>query len=70
MGILESLGPWGRRERSLAIRMAPFRVLTRAAEMKVGTSDEEVLAWLQAHDFTKKEGEVSRIVLNSPRGII
>jgi hypothetical protein len=31
--------------------------LTRAAQMKVGTSDQEVLSWLQAHDFTKKEGE-------------
>jgi hypothetical protein len=31
--------------------------LRRAAEMKVGTSDKEVMAWLQAHEFTKKEGE-------------
>jgi len=31
--------------------------LERAARMKVGGTDEEVLAWLQAHEFTKKEGE-------------
>jgi hypothetical protein len=31
--------------------------LERAAQIKVGTSDQEVLTWLQAHDFTKKEGE-------------
>lgn len=31
--------------------------LERAAEIRVGTTDAEVLSWLQAHDFTKKEGE-------------
>jgi len=31
--------------------------LERAARMKVGNSDDEVLAWLQRHEFTKREGE-------------
>jgi hypothetical protein len=31
--------------------------LARAARMKVGNSDDEVLAWLQRHEFTKREGE-------------
>lgn len=31
--------------------------LERAARMRLGASDEEVVAWLQAHDFTKREGE-------------
>lgn len=31
--------------------------LERAARMKVGSTDEEVLSWLKRHEFTKKEGE-------------
>ena len=31
--------------------------LERAARMKVGSTDQEVLSWLQKHAFTKKEGE-------------
>jgi len=31
--------------------------LERAAAKKVGSTDEEILAWLREHDFTKKEGE-------------
>ncbi len=30
--------------------------LQRAAEMKVGTSDEEVMDWLRRHEFKEKEG--------------
>jgi hypothetical protein len=30
--------------------------LRRAAEMKVGTSDEEVMDWLRRHEFKEKEG--------------
>ncbi|HXU45176.1 MAG TPA: DUF932 domain-containing protein, partial [Thermoanaerobaculia bacterium] len=31
--------------------------LERAARMRIGTSDNEVLSWLARHDFTKREGE-------------
>jgi hypothetical protein len=31
--------------------------LERATRKKVGTSDEEVMAWLRRHEFTKKESE-------------
>ena len=31
--------------------------LERAARLRLGTSDEEILSWLQRHDFTKVEGE-------------
>jgi len=31
--------------------------LARAARMKLGDTDEEVLTWLRSHDFTKREGE-------------
>jgi hypothetical protein len=31
--------------------------LERATRKKVGSSDEEVMAWLRRHEFTKKEGE-------------
>jgi hypothetical protein len=30
--------------------------LQRAAEMKVGASDEEVMDWLRRHEFKEKEG--------------
>jgi len=30
--------------------------LQRAAQMKVGTSDEEVMDWLRRHEFKEKEG--------------
>lgn len=31
--------------------------LERAARMKVGSTDEDILDWLRSRDFTKKEGE-------------
>jgi hypothetical protein len=42
--------------------------LERAARKKVGSSDEDALAFLRRHDFTKKEGEQILIMAKAEEG--